>query len=100
MNHFKSLKIGNSPLLIMGCIIIAFGVTHFYYGNADSPKIELIIGHILLFPIYFVDGIISRFGFNSIMNSPVIVFLVLLFTYACIVLIMRKIFAGRRSPEP
>ena len=99
MNHFKSVKVGNSPLLLLGCIIISFGVTHFYFKNTDSPKIENIIGHILLFPVYIVDGLVSLFGFNSVMSNPIVIFLVLLITYSIIAFIAVKIFEWRHSEE-
>ncbi|HKR06641.1 MAG TPA: hypothetical protein VJY62_18550 [Bacteroidia bacterium] len=97
MNHFKSLKIGNSPLLMMGCTIIAFGVTHFYFANGESPKIAIIIGHILLFPVYLVDGIVSFLDIDSILSNPIAIFLVLFITYSCIVVVASKIFEWRRS---
>ncbi|MEP7168572.1 MAG: hypothetical protein ABI855_04325 [Bacteroidota bacterium] len=99
MNHFKTLKIGNSPLLLMGCTIIAFGVTHFYFANTNTPKIANIIGHLLLFPIYLVDGIGSLIGFNSILSNPIAIFLILFITYSGIVIVASKIFEWRNSAE-
>lgn len=99
MNHFKSVKVGNSPLLIIGCIIISFGVTHFYFENNNNLKIENIIGHILLFPVYLVEGLISLLGFNGVLGNPVAVFLVLLMTYSSIVFAICKIFEWNHSEE-
>lgn len=99
MNHFKSLKIGNNPLLVMGCTIIAFGVTHFYFKDADSSKIAQIIGHIMLSPVYMFEEIANWIGFENLRNNSIIIFLVLLFSYSSVVLITNKIFEWRRSDQ-
>lgn len=96
MNHFKSLKIGNNPLLIVGCTIIAFGVTHFYFRSDASPKIAAIIGHLLLLPVYLFDEISSRFFNVDYSGNPVVVFFVLLLSYSFIALVISKIFEWRR----
>jgi hypothetical protein len=97
LNHFKSLKIGNSPLLLMGCTIIAFGVTHFYFAASETPKIANIIGNLLLFPVLLVNEIVSRFGSGTILDNPIAIFLILFITYSGIVFIASKIFEWRRT---
>jgi len=81
----------------MGCTLIAFGVTHFYFANAQTPKIANIIGNLLLFPVLLVNEIVSLFGFRSILSDPIAIFLVLFVTYSGIVFISTKIFEWRRS---
>ena len=98
MNHLKSLKISNSPLLLIGCSILSFGVTHFYFSNSDNPKVTNIIGQILLFPVYVIDGFFSLLGNTTfILSNPIVIFLILLITYSGIVFIGGKIFEWRNS---
>ena len=97
MNHFKSLKVGNNPLLIMGCTIIAFGVTHFYYRDYDTSKMMQIIGNILLFPVRIFDLVAGILGWENIRNNVIIIFLVLLLSYSFVALATNKILEWRRS---
>ena len=97
MNHFKSLKVGNNPLLIMGCTIIAFGVTHFYFKDADPSKMMQIIGNILLFPVRIFDLIAGTLGLENIRNNAIIIFLVLLLSYSFVALATNKILEWRRA---
>jgi hypothetical protein len=97
MNHFKSLKIGTNPLLVIGCILIAFSLTHFYFTNIESPKIAQIIGHIMLFPVYVFEEICNRIGFSDLTRNAIVVFLVLVFSYSCVVLVISKILKWIKS---
>jgi hypothetical protein len=97
MNHLKSLKISNSPLLLVACSILSFSVTNFYFSNAENQKITNIIGQILLFPVYIIDGIFSFLGSPTILSNPITIFLILLITYSGIVFIGGKIFQWRNQ---
>lgn len=91
MNNFKSLKIGTVPLLLAGCSVIAFGVTHFYFKNPELPEISDIFGHLLLFPVYLFEEIAARFGNSDVTSNIVVVFSVLMVTYSFLVIGTNKI---------
>ena len=97
MNHFKSLKIGNNPLLVMGCTVIAFGVTQFYYTDADPSKLMHIIGSILLFPARVFNFIAGQIGLEDLRNNAIIIFLVLLLSYSFVALAANKILEWRSA---
>lgn len=97
MNHFKSINISNNPLLVMGCTVIAFGVTHFYFVQNDSPSVTKVIGNILLFPVSLFEKTANWIGFINLTGNPVVIFLILLFTYSCIALTGNKIIKWRKT---
>jgi hypothetical protein len=96
MNHFKSLKIGNSLLLFIGCSIIAFSVTHFYFKDPESPKITAVLGHILLSPFYVFESITLKLGLTDFTHSAYAVFFVLFFSYAFASLFVIKLLGKER----
>lgn len=97
MNHFKSLKVGTSPLLFVGCTIVAFGVTSFYFKNSESPQIANVIGHILLFPVYLFEEIANRMGTTDYSGNAVVVFFVLLLSYSIVAFTINKIIGWRQT---
>ncbi|GEM_PF-2738222 len=91
MNHFKTVRIGNNPLLVIGSAALAFGITHFYFNQSDAEGIIPMLGHILLIPYYLFASACKLFGFQELADKVVIIFIVLMISYSAIAFFISKI---------
>ncbi len=91
MSQFRTIRIGNNPLLVIASAVVAFGVTHFYFNQPDGGTLALFIGRIMLIPLHAIVSICHLLGIPALADNVLFIFAVLFITYTVLALVGAKI---------
>ena len=91
MSGYQTVRVGNNPLLIIASAALAFGATHFYFNQPGAGELAAFIGNFMLIPLYFFSEFFRLIGMESLISKVAIIFAVLFFSYATVVLACSKI---------
>ncbi|MBL0342498.1 MAG: hypothetical protein IPP71_17315 [Bacteroidetes bacterium] len=79
-------------MIILGCMLMSWGVTCYYFDTIVPNEVISEIGTFLLYPIKMADSILSLFSNNSVSGHPTGMFFVLWICYTILALKLHPIF--------
>ncbi|MBL7914195.1 MAG: hypothetical protein JNL49_04045 [Bacteroidia bacterium] len=86
-------------LMIVSSMVLAWGVTSFYFDSKVNNEVLSIISGLLLSPVYFFDNIFSMLSDIKIIGDPFRMFLLLWFIYLFPAMRLRPLLIVRDHPS-
>ena len=86
-------------LMIISSMVLAWGVTSFYFDSKVNNEVLSIISGLLLSPVYFFDNIFSMLSDIKIIGDPFRMFLLLWFIYLFPAMRLRPLLIVRDHPS-
>lgn len=82
MNHRTLNKEHSIHVVLMGCMLLSWGVTCYYFDNLVPNGVISDLSKVLLYPVKLTDNLLGNISNFNISGHPLWMFMVLWITYS------------------